>query len=367
VIREQAALLACQEINAAGGVLGQKLDLLLTGDNPSPLVMNGTKSLIDAGVVAIVGGTTSEATLSMAPMTTGKVPVLAPSAASPSLDQLPGAGTWIFHIPPSNSFRGQLLADKILSLGIQTIGVIHSSDAAGSSLAEAFQARYEAQGGTLMSKVSCPNSGITSYAQYVTALFQNGIPPAVLLLTTTGTTSAIICFDIATYNPQPAPLYFSGTQGTTPDFLNNAPTSIRDGLRGVSPSAPDDANYAAFRDRYTQMTGSTPANSSVTNSYDAVYLIAYAMVAGKATTPQAVSQYVRDVSGGITPKGTPIYVNEFAKGVEILNAGGRIDYQGAGGNIDFNAKGSPTSGTFIWWQIQNGTVVTLETIPFNGD
>lgn len=366
VPRENAALLACQEINEAGGVMGHKLDMLITGDFSTPVLLNGTQQLLDADVVAIVGGATSTMTLSMASLTTNRVPILAPSATSPALSALPSAGSWVFHIPPSDAFQGQLLASKALSMGIASMGVIFINDTFGSNFATSFKKAYEANGGQILSFVPAPGSA-SGYGTQVTTLFGSGVPAGVLIIATTDLDGAIITRDIQVADPQPKPTYFGCDAMNTSTFLANAAPVIRDGMYGTTPGSPSDVNYTTFQDHYIQCIGYVPSNVYVACTYDAVYLIAYAMVAGQAATPQTVSQKLRDVSGGIAPKGTPIYVNEFAKGTAILASGGRIDYQGASGKIDFNATGDPTSGIYNWWQIQNGVVKILETIPFSGD
>lgn len=365
--REKAALLAMQEINDAGGVLGHKLDLLVTGDSYTPLILNGTQQLLDAGVPAIIGGNGSNLTLAMAPLTTNRVPIISPAAVSPDVSKLPGAGTWVFHLPPSNSFQGQFMAAKALSMGINSMGVIYTNDTSAIPLAAAFKQAYQANGGTLLSYVLAPANSPSGYGTYVTSLLKSGVPAGIMIITSQAVNGARITQDIQVANPQPKPTYFgSGTLNSSAFLLNAAP-SIRDGMYGSSTGTPTDENSMRFINRYTELVGHEPFDAYTACSYDAVYLIAYAMLAGKAATPQVISQNLRDVSGGITPKGTPVYVNEFAKGAEILAGGGHIDYQGASGKVDFNATGDPTSGVYVWWQIKDGAVNVLETITFSGN
>ena len=59
----QGVLLAAREINAAGGVLGKKIELVIEDDGAKPDV-SATKArkLVDAGVVAIISNSSSPAT-----------------------------------------------------------------------------------------------------------------------------------------------------------------------------------------------------------------------------------------------------------------------------------------------------------------
>jgi branched-chain amino acid transport system substrate-binding protein len=98
--------LALDEANAAGGVLGQKVELLAYDNrcNPSEAV-NVANKLIESKVVAIVGAHCSSATLATMPLiATAKIPLVDGVASSPKITELSGVGgnEWTFRINPSD-------------------------------------------------------------------------------------------------------------------------------------------------------------------------------------------------------------------------------------------------------------------------
>jgi branched-chain amino acid transport system substrate-binding protein len=98
--------LALDEANAAGGVLGKKIELLAYDNhcNPSEAV-NVANKLIEAKVVAIVGAHCSSATLATMPLiAAAKIPLIDGIASSPKITELSGVGgnQWTFRINPSD-------------------------------------------------------------------------------------------------------------------------------------------------------------------------------------------------------------------------------------------------------------------------
>jgi branched-chain amino acid transport system substrate-binding protein len=98
--------IALDEVNAAGGVLGKKVELLAYDNrcNPSEAV-NVANKLIEAKVVAILGAHCSSATLATMPLiAAAKVPMLEGIASSPKITELSGVGRneWTFRINPSD-------------------------------------------------------------------------------------------------------------------------------------------------------------------------------------------------------------------------------------------------------------------------
>lgn len=107
--------IALDEANAAGGVLGKKVELLAYDNrcNPSEAV-NVANKLIEAKVVAIVGAHCSSATLATMPLiAAAKIPMVDGIASSPKITDLSGVGgnQWTFRINPSDD-------DMMEALGI---------------------------------------------------------------------------------------------------------------------------------------------------------------------------------------------------------------------------------------------------------
>ncbi len=103
--------LAIDEINAAGGVLGKKLELLTEDDlskagEPATVV---NKLISRDGVVAILGEVASSRSLEAAPICQqNKIPMISPSSTNPKVTE---TGDYIFRVCFLDPFQGRVIAD----------------------------------------------------------------------------------------------------------------------------------------------------------------------------------------------------------------------------------------------------------------
>jgi branched-chain amino acid transport system substrate-binding protein len=99
--------LAADEINAGGGLLGRKVQILALDNrcNPSEAV-NVANKLVEAKVAAIIGAHCSSATIASMPIiAAAKIPMVEGVASSPRIAEMsgPGRNEWTFRINPSDS------------------------------------------------------------------------------------------------------------------------------------------------------------------------------------------------------------------------------------------------------------------------
>jgi len=94
-------------------------------------------------------------------------------------------------------------------------------------------------------------------------------------------------------------------------------------------------------------------------AYDAVMLIALAMIkAGEATGP-AIRDNLRAVANC---PGEVVYYDEWEKAVSLLSKGKDINYQGAAGLVDFKDTGD-VDGAIEVWKIDGCMVVSVMDAP----
>jgi branched-chain amino acid transport system substrate-binding protein len=150
------AELAVEEVNAAGGVLGRKLELIVLDNkcNPSEAV-NVANKLVEAKVVAIEGAHCSSAHLaSMKIVADAKIPMVTGIASNPQITGLagPGRNEYSFRISPSDSAMmealGIYLGNKKL---FKTVAIIGEDTDFGRGGADAFKAVAEKAGVTIVS------------------------------------------------------------------------------------------------------------------------------------------------------------------------------------------------------------------------
>jgi branched-chain amino acid transport system substrate-binding protein len=116
------AELAINEINAAGGAIGQQLELSVQDNQCNPTQgATSAEQLISVGKVsAIVGALCSSATLSIMPIIEkAKIPLVVETSTSPKITEQAGVGgnTWTFRINPSDSELAVGLARFLIADG----------------------------------------------------------------------------------------------------------------------------------------------------------------------------------------------------------------------------------------------------------
>lgn len=150
------ALLAIEEANAQGGVRGRQLELRAYDSQglPEDAARAAVRLVTLDGAVMIVGADTSGSTLAMAPVAThAEVPMVSPTATSPRVT-LEG-GPYVFRVCFVDSFQGRVLAGLAHDEGFARMAMLVDMKSAYSvGLAEEFEKRFVALGGTLLGKAT---------------------------------------------------------------------------------------------------------------------------------------------------------------------------------------------------------------------
>jgi branched-chain amino acid transport system substrate-binding protein len=149
-----AAELAVSEINASGGVGGQKLVLLEKNDYADPdsavVVAN---ALYNSDVSAVIGHLFSGTTLAAAPVyNSGSNPVVAvsPSSSSPEVS---GAGPYTFRVCPSDDAHGAALARWVRDrLGLVRGTVLYLNNEYGRGVRQRFVDEFTRRGGEILAE-----------------------------------------------------------------------------------------------------------------------------------------------------------------------------------------------------------------------
>ncbi len=147
----KGTLLAIEEVNATGGVLGKKLELL-TEDNQSKAGESATivkKFISRDKVVAVLGEVASSRSLEAAPICQAAgIPMITPSSTSP---EVTAKGDYIFRVCFIDPFQGTVMAKFAQNtLKVRRVGLLTSASSAYSvGLAKYFKERFAADGGVV--------------------------------------------------------------------------------------------------------------------------------------------------------------------------------------------------------------------------
>jgi branched-chain amino acid transport system substrate-binding protein len=177
----EGTLLAIEEINAAGGVLGKQIELLTEDDqSKAGEPANAVNKLISKdSVVAILGEVASSRSLEAAPICQdNKIPMISPASTNPDVTK---QGDYIFRACFTDPFQGAALANfstgTLKATKVAMLTDVKSDYSKG--LAKCFKDKFLANGGTLTTELDY-NGGDKDFKAQLTTI-KNGNPEAVFV------------------------------------------------------------------------------------------------------------------------------------------------------------------------------------------
>ena len=146
--------LAIEELNAQGGVLGRKLQLI-TEDNQSQAGQSATavrKLISSDNVVAVLGEVASSRSMEAAPICQqSKIPMISPSSTNPKVTE---TGDYIFRVCFIDPFQGTVMANfaskTLKAKKVAILTDVKSDYSVG--LAKFFKEGFTASGGTIVAE-----------------------------------------------------------------------------------------------------------------------------------------------------------------------------------------------------------------------
>lgn len=348
-----AAEQAIKEVSDSGLFLGGAKVEGIRGDSTcidSAAATAVAERLITADKVsAIMGADCSGVTgaiLQNVARTNGIV-MISPSATSPALSTAEDDGLF-FRTAPSDARQGQVMTNNIMDRGYKTVALTYTNNDYGKGLADAFQAAFEAAGGTVTINTS-HEDGKADYSAEVGALASAGGEVLV----------------VAGYLDQGGKGIIQGALDTgafdkfvLPDGMigDSLPLAIGPDLNGSFGQVPGtDSPGAAMMADIGTANGFDGTGPFAPESYDAAALILLAMQSANSSMSADFKDHVFAVANA---PGVQIFPGELAKGLQILAEGGDIDYVG-GSAVELIGPGE-SAGNYREVEIVDGAVTTVQ-------
>jgi branched-chain amino acid transport system substrate-binding protein len=353
---EVAIRAAVDEVNAAGGVMGRELQLVVEDDatNPDQGVRAASK-LIDVNKVqAVIGTWASSVTLAVAPLTMDANIIEMNVSGSPKIS---GLDPRVFRANATDAALAATVAEQLYEDGIRRITVMTNNQAGTIGLAEGVRDSFTAAGGEVLDFIEYAD-GQPSYTSEVNRAVAT--EPDLFFLscyTQDGTLILRSAYEAGATATWAAPAWCLNTQLSEAVGAEVVEGAIAVDLVAVS----DSAAFQRLDEAYQAATGTGVfENVYAVHVYDSVLLLALAMEKAGTTEGMAVSAAMTDISNA---PGTT--VESFEDGLAALAAGEDIDFDGASGPIDFDASNdmAPNVGMFTFTDGQ--PVLTKTFSPSN--
>ena len=284
VATRKGVLLAVEELNAKGGVLGRPIEYFVE-DIQSKAGESATavKKLISREkVVAMIGGNPSANSLEAAPICqNAKIPMMAISSTNPRVTEV---GNYIFRICFIDPFQGAVLAkfarDTLHAKRVALLTAVNSPYSIG--LSDVLRQDFTARGGEIVAEQKY-SEGDKDFRAQLTAI--RASRPDVIAATGFYTEAALICIQARSLGLD---IPFIGGDGwEAPQLIELGGKAVEGTYYSTYFSAENGApEVRAFVQRYrARWNGETPEAVSALG-YDAVYLIA-AAIRSAGTTDSA--------------------------------------------------------------------------------
>jgi|GEM_PF-808654 len=296
----EGAQLAINEINAAGGVNGQQLELVITDevDNLEMSVLATQELLANDEISGIIGSLYSAYCIAAMPSVAEyKVPYFCMGSSS-GVSKEKNPYTW--QVRPLDTAQGKVLADYVVTtLGSKNPAIMYSTQSTFLSLADQTVAALQEKGLTITdaNKFAFPEDE-SNYSPYISQIMAGNYD--CLIAMTNQVPAAVICQQVeaAGLTGEKMPLVGS-TSFCSSVCINNA-GSAANGWYSVADWAPGGSNprAAEFEKNYLaanpQRKSSDLASAAV---YDAVYVLAEAMkIAGTNTDHEAINEAMKQIN-----------------------------------------------------------------------
>ncbi|HUY51440.1 MAG TPA: ABC transporter substrate-binding protein [Streptosporangiaceae bacterium] len=323
----QGVTVATSEINAAGGILGHKLQIVHadTLGDPVDAVPAAEHMIATNHPTAIIGPGGLEIGAIQRILDENKIPFEF-EGGDTAFDNTTDPMLW--RDSPSDLQEGVAMALYALHQGYKRAAFMMSSITTAQDFIPYIEGAYKAGGGTIVANETM-TPGLTSYRSEVLKVAQ--AKAQVIFSQVEPPTAAVMTQDFKEIDNLAIPIIASDTsaaaewiKAVTPAVANKAIVSC-EGATATSPAT------AVFTKYFNQdFKGQQPLASAI-YSYDATMALALAIdKAGSTKGPV----FAKDIPLVTSPPGTVVY--DYKTALADIKAGKKINYDGASGNMDYN-------------------------------
>ncbi len=324
-----AAKLAVEEINAAGGVNGKQVQLFIEDDATDPAqCMSAVKKLVEVnGVQFMIAGMTSGAAKAIGPyLAERQALAISPSATSPDLTGQPWRD-FFFRTTPSDAYQGRAMAQLALDSGLERLVVFTMDNPYGAGLGGVARDALVEGGAEVVAFIKYDPAKL-DYRSELTQI--RGLNPDGVIHVGYNDDGIVVYQQALALGLDTIQwIGCDGVYGTGMFRTEASATFMANAVIGTRPAAPEgvsehEAFVAAFQAKY----GTDPEVFCDT-TYDAVKLWAAAVNHAGSEDPVAVRDALREIGK---------------------------NYQGASGTITFDEGGDRITGLYEIWEVikENG-------------
>ena len=351
-----AVALAAQDINDAGGVLGNPVEVVEgdSGDTSTNIANQTVDRMLSQNVDVIIGAASSGVSFTVIDKITGAgVVQFSPANTSPDFTDYDDDGLY-FRTAPSDVLQGRILGEHIIEEGNTTVGIIALQDPYGEGLAENVASTIEESGGEVVTtEIYDPQ------AQNFDAEIQSLVaadPDAIVVIGFVESGRIISTLIEQGIGPDDKNIYT--VDGNTTNTLGEG---LEPGtLEGISGTIPGAETTEEFRQQLLEVDPGLTDFIYGGEAYDAVVTSALAAEVADSDAGRDIAAVLADV----TREGEKC--TTFSDCKALVEAGTDIDYDGVSGPIELSDAGDPTEASIGIYTFGPDNQLTDEVIYRSG-
>lgn len=312
-----------EELNAKGGIKGEKAKLVLydDGGDPSKAKTFATRLVEDDGVVAMVGGTTTGTSLAiLAVAEESKVPFISLAGAIEIIDPVK---PYTFKTPHTDRMACQKIFDDMKSRGLTKIGLISGTDGFGASMRAQCIAVAKTSGIEIVADETYGPKDADMTPQLTNIRNKPGIQA--VLNTGFGQGPATITRNYAQLGIT-LPLYQShGVASNAFIELSGAKNAEGVRLPGTAllvgelldPKDPQKNVVLAYKASFEKVAGGAPVSTFGGYAHDAMRILTEALAKAPSAKPAAIRDAIENTNGLVGTTGTYNYSKTDHLGLDL--------------------------------------------------
>lgn len=315
---KNGVLLAVEEWNNKGGVLGKKIEMIVSDDQHDPKqAVSVANKMINAGVVGIIGHFNSSCSIPASDVyNRAGIPMITPASTNPQLTEKGYKG--VFRVCGRDDQQGRVAADFVMGyLKLREVAILHDKTTYGQGLADEFKkfvgdkVKVVYYGGIVQGDKDFKMVLIAIKAKKPELIFFGGIYPEAGLIVKQareiGLTSK----------------FMSGDGTIDPKFIEIASVSAEGTFLTFSPDPKNIPSAKGFIDKYQSRYGEVGPYSIY--ALDSANIMLTAIKAANST-----------------------------EGKSIIDKLHSMEFSGAIRNIRFDSKGDVTIAPYVVWITRDG-------------
>jgi len=336
-----------EQVNAAGGVLGRRVELMSEDDQTNPDAgVRAARKLIDVDKVAAVMGTwASSVTTAVAPLCWESKTFLTTVSGSDTITQLPHQG-YLVRTQPNTHLQVAKLSAFLLQIGVKRVFILSAQTPFAEPTHKLLAEALPKGGAQVAGQVIYDKDKTTFRSEIDQALRAN---PDMIYLNGYTPDLTVLMKDLfkAGYSGQ----RIAQGYAANPKLLASLPAEVTDGIYVISPSPSIDS--PAYK-RLAKALGVEEVDPYSAQCHDHASLVCLAIAKAREATGTAIRDSIRKISQGPGAK-----VDNAVDGLKLLAQGKEINYEGASGPCDFTETGDIIDTKFRYEQAEKGKLKLL--------